>query len=171
MRDNRQMAAHRLEMLLEGPTSVAVFGEAVITVVAKGVTAEGLRVSIDASRRVARLYPGRVVGVNLVYPGIELPNHELRRLSSEAMAEARDLTRCAARVFLGNGFWLSTVRSVLTAIELIRPYDLPRRTFSEIPPATRWLAKNIDESLAWADRLSVALGRFGGSDSEQSQQV
>jgi hypothetical protein len=88
------------------------------------------------------------------------------------MAAARAQTRCAARVFLGNGFWLSTVRSVLTAIELIRPYDLPRRTFSEIPPATRWLAKSIDESLAWADRLNVALGRFGGpNESERSQQL
>ena len=169
------MAPYRLEMLLEGPTSVAIFGEATVTVIEREVTAEGLRLSIEACNKVAQRHPGCVVGVTLVYPGITLPNTEMRKLSSEAMAATRAQTACAARIFLGSGFWLSTVRSVLTAIELIRPYDLPRRTFSEIPPATRWLAKNISESLAWADRLSAALEeRFGGSssnDSEQSQQM
>jgi hypothetical protein len=165
------MAPNRLEILLEGPTSVAVFGEAVITVIEKRVTAEGLRVSIDGCLKVATQHPGRVVGVTLVYPGIELPNHELRKLSSETMAATRQHTNSCVRVFLGDGFWLSTMRSVLTAIELIKPYDLPRRTFSEIPPAARWLAKNIDESLAWADRLTVALDRFGGPSSQQSQSV
>jgi hypothetical protein len=161
----------RLQMWLEGPTSVATFGEAVITAIEQRVTAEGLRLSIDACHKAASIHPGRVVGITLVYPGIEMPGHELRKLSSEAMAATRQHTNSCVRVFLGNGFWLSTVRSVLTAIELIRPYDLPRRNFSEIPPATRWLAKNINESLAWADRLSVALERFGGSnEGEQTQQ-
>jgi hypothetical protein len=164
------MAPPRLESLLEGPTSVAIYGEAVITVVNTELTPEGLRLSVEANERVRVLHPGRVVGVTLVYPGIKLPGTDMRKLSSEAMAKTRAHTNCVVRIFLGDGFWLSTVRSVLTAIELIHPYDLPRRTFSDIPTATRWAAKHIDESLAWADRLTVAIASVGGTESgEQSQ--
>jgi hypothetical protein len=166
------MAPPRLESLLEGPTSVAIYGEAVITVINTEVTAEGLRLSVEANQKVRQLHPGKVIGITVVYPGIKLPGTEMRKASSEAMAQTRAYTSCAVRIFLGDGFWLSTVRSVLTAIELIAPYDLPRRTFSEIPAATQWAAKNIQESLAWADRLAVAIGNVGGTQGgAQSQQV
>jgi hypothetical protein len=72
------MAAYRLDIALQGPTTVAVFGEAVITVIEKDVTAEALRTSVEVTNKVAKLHPAGVVGVTLVYPGFELPGHELR---------------------------------------------------------------------------------------------
>jgi hypothetical protein len=162
------MPPPRLDIVVESHlSSVATFGETVIVVVHSEVTEESLQASITACHRLHEKFPGGVVGLTVVECGIKLPDAPLRQASSAAMAATSRQTRIMARVFLGEGFWLSTVRSVLTAIELIRPYDLPRRTFTEIEPATRWLAKGIQQELAWADRLSVAAASMTRNQAQQ----
>ena len=150
----------RAEVLLDSPlSSVALCDEAVITMVTTELTLEALRVSEAAYHRVCALYPG-TIGITLVHAGIKLPNAELRAASSESMARCRGKTRCVARVFFGDGFMLSSVRSVLTAIELIRPYDLPRRTFGELAPATDWVAQQVQRDAGWAAALLAELSVF-----------
>src|SRR4051812_38533875 len=123
--DNRTMPPPRLDIVVASHlSSVAIFGEIVMMVVHSEVTEEALRASVTACHKVHEKYPEGVVGLTVVESGIKLPDATLRHASSEAMAATLGQTRITARVFLGQGFWLSTVRSVLTAIELIRPYDL-----------------------------------------------
>jgi hypothetical protein len=162
--DNRSdMAPRRLEVLVESPlSSVATLGEVVITIVHTAMTEEALRAASAASHRLAVTYPAGVSGIAIVKQGVMLPDTALRKMANDAMLATERHTRCTARVFLGDGFWLSTMRSVLTAIELIRPYDQVRRTFGDVQQATRWMATTTAQDGAWAERLCEATLRVAG---------
>jgi hypothetical protein len=148
-------------MWVDSPlTTVATFGETAITLVRSELTMESLRISAAVNAKICADYPEGAVSLTIAEPNIRMPDAELRNAASEAMASTRSRTRAAARVFLGDGFWLSSVRSVLTAIELLRPYDLPKRTFAELPTASRWLARTIHQDAAWAERLIEAVNEL-----------
>jgi hypothetical protein len=150
-----------LEILIESPlTSVARFGEVVITVVHSELTEEALGAGVAAGQAIAEVYPRGGMGLSVIEVGAKVPNMELRKAASDAMAATKNHTRCTARVFLGDGFWMSTMRSVLTAIELMRPYDIPRRTFHALAPATLWIASQNARDVAWAQQLEAATHRI-----------
>ena len=136
---------------------MAALDDVIIMLVHSELTMDALRASRAAYDKILNKHPAGTISLTVVSAGITLPDHALRNASSELMSETRAHTRCVARVFFGQGFWLSTVRSVLTAIELLRPYDLPRRTFSELAPATSWLAQCRGENAPWAARLNDAV--------------
>jgi hypothetical protein len=168
--DNLNVTPPTLEVLLQSPlTSVGVYGETVITIVHTELTAEALYASRAAYDKICAKHPLGTVSLTIVHPGIKLPDASMRNLASDIMVQTKSRTRSVARVFFGDGFWLSTVRSVLTAIELMRPYDTPRRTFGTLEPATQWLAKSIQESAPWALRLNTAIHMLEGSRDSRSQ--
>ena len=160
--------SRRFDLLLESPfSSVATFGDTVITVVHTQMTAEALNAATAASKRLAAIHPAGVSGLAIVKRGALLPNAELRRAASQTMLATEAHTRCTARVFLGDGFWLSTMRSVLTAIELIQPYNQVKRTFADVRLATRWMALTTSHDTAWAEHLcdaALEMARISGQD-------
>jgi hypothetical protein len=152
--EDRGMGLPRLEMWVDSPlTTIATLGETVITVVHTELTMEALRAAKPVNDKICASYPEGAVSLTVVRENIRLPDTELRNAVAEAMAATRSRTRAVARVFLGDGFWLSSVRSVLTAIELLKPYDLPKRTFGEVPDATAWLARTVQRDAGWAKHL------------------
>jgi hypothetical protein len=162
------MARSSLEILVDSPlTTVATFEQTAITVVHTELTMESLRVARTVNGKICAGYPEGAVALTIVQPNIRLPDAELRRAASEAMAATRSRTRAVARVFLGDGFWLSSVRSVLTAIELLRPYDLPKRTFGELSVATHWLSQLIHADATWAQRLNEVVGELARPASDE----
>jgi hypothetical protein len=163
------MALPRLKMWVDSPlTTVATLGETVITVVHSELTMESLRVASPVNAKICESYPEGAVSLTIVRANIRLPEAELRNAVSEAMAATRSRTRAVARVFLGDGFWLSSVRSVLTAIELLRPYDLPKRTFAEVPDATSWLARTIQRDAGWAKHLNDTVEELTRATAQQA---
>jgi hypothetical protein len=162
-----------LEILVQSPlTSVARYGEAVITLVNTELTLEALHAGKVAYDRILAAHPEGTVSLTVVNAGIKLPDASLRNMASDIMTQTKGRTRAVAQVFFGDGFWLSTMRSVLTAIELIRPYhDLPRRTFGTLEPATHWLAKTIHESPPWSLRLNTAVHMLGESSAQARSQA
>jgi hypothetical protein len=134
--------------------SVLTFGgEVVISLVRTEMTIEGLAASVNAARRLALRNRHGVGSLAVVAPNVSMPGPELRHAINQAIKDSRQYTCCAAQVLRGTGFWLSAVRSLLTAIELIHPGDLPRRTFDDVPIAARWIAENLKHDKAWADQL------------------
>ena len=65
---------------------------------------------VTVHRKLAALAADYVVTSDLA-----LPDAELRKAANQSIVASAAHTRCTARVFLGDGFWLSTMRSVLTA--------------------------------------------------------
>jgi hypothetical protein len=139
-------------------SAVHTFGtDTVIVTISTSITAEVLWASITAGRALSRLHGQPIAALTIIEHGAGVPGPELRKEITRVVDESRAFTRCAAQVLRGQGFWLSAVRSLLTAIELIRPGDLPRRVFDDVTPASRWMAGHLQRDRAWADQLAGAL--------------
>ena len=60
-------------------------------------------------------------------------------------------------IVLGEGFLWSTVRSMVTSIEMVQARGQRRRTFGTLDEATRWLAEALGQSAMYpASLASVA---------------
>lgn len=132
---------------------VATFRNVVLIAIHDAMTVELLAASVRANRALAQRYPKRVASLTTASMGIKFPNAAERAAASEAIAAVRDNVLCAAQHLSGDGFWASTARSVVTAIEMLRPDDRPRRTFGKLSEATLWMATRANEDVAWAQEL------------------
>jgi hypothetical protein len=88
--------------------------------------------------------------------GVSIPDSAMRKLAAETMAATRTHLRCAAQVLQGEGFWPSTVRSVITAVERLKPDDRPRRTFPDVASAVEWMALHMERDTEWQSALCRA---------------
>ncbi len=137
--------------------SVSTFDdEVVILVVHAAMTLDALHFSEATARRLALRNRRKGAGLTLVNGIVKIPGPELRRAIDLSVKDATQHSRCTATVLSGTGFWLSAMRSVLTAMELIRPGDMPRRTFQVVPPASRFIAEQLGHDGAWAEKLTLA---------------
>jgi hypothetical protein len=155
------MAAAELRYLHRSPLcSVATFREVSIFVVHTELTVEALRASVTAYHELRAKFPGSVVSVTLSSPIALIPPPAARNEASRAMVECQEETRCTAVVLQGEGFYVSTMRSVLTAINLVRPYKVPMRVFAELPSAVHWAGSHLDRHGAtWDDEVLDAVRR------------
>lgn len=157
--------APTLQVLLQSPlTSVAVYGEVVITIVHTELTLEALRTGVAANKKLGLTYPRGVASLAIAPPTAKMPNAETRTAASQAVEEALPHTLCAAQVIMGEGFWYSTLRSVLTAIEQFRPNDRPRRTFRDLDEALAWLSSQLQKDVQFSTSLRAAVQTLIGTD-------
>jgi hypothetical protein len=147
----------QLQIVLDSPLcSVGSYAEVIIIAVHSEMTLESLHASVATNRKLAHLYPHGVASLALAHFGAKMPNAELRAAAGQAMADTRMTTRCAAQVIAGEGFWPSAVRSVITAMEKLRPDDKPRRSFGSLAEAVPWLCSNLDRDPKWGAGLVEA---------------
>lgn len=138
--------------------AVYTFGtEAVIVTVDTAITVDMLRASVTAGRQLSAKRGGPIAALTIIEQGAALPGNELRGELNRTVETSRPYTLCAAQVLRGNGFWVSTARSLLTAITLLRPGDLPRRVFEDSAPAARWAARHLLMDSGWAELLASSL--------------
>jgi hypothetical protein len=151
-------AMSKLELrweLQSSSCSIATYRDVVLVLVHTEITAESLKASTIANQRVAMAFPRYVGCLTVVNFGVKIPDAPLRKLAAEAMAATHEHLRCAAQVLQGEGFWPSTVRSIITAVERLRPDDRPRRTFSDVRSAIAWMAENMDRDSEWQNALNA----------------
>src|SRR5690348_2222810 len=138
------MAAAELRYLHRSPEcSSAMFRQVSIFAVHTELTVEALRASVTAYHELRARYPGSVLSVTVSSPDARIPSPDTRNEASLAMVECQEETRCTAVVILGQGFYFSTMRSVLTAINLVRPYKVPMRVFADLGLAVRWAGTHL----------------------------
>jgi hypothetical protein len=148
------MSTQELRWELQSPLcSIATFRDVVLVLVHRELTAESLKASQVAHQRLAMAFPKYVGCLTVVNFGVKIPDAPIRKLAAEAMAATNAHLRCAAQVLKGEGFWPSTVRSVITAVERLRPDDRPRRTFPDVRSAIAWMAENMDRDANWQSAL------------------
>jgi hypothetical protein len=151
------MALGALRYEHESPScTVASFQDVVLVLVHSELTAESLKASESAHRRIALAFPRRVGCHTFVNLGVKNPDAAIRRLAADTMAATREHLRCAAQVLAGEGFWPSTARSVITAVERLRPDDRPRRTFPDVTAAVEWMAVHMERDAEWQKLLLAA---------------
>jgi hypothetical protein len=146
-----------LRYLHRSPQSaVASCGEVSIFMVYTDVTIEALQASISLSQEIRKKYPA-VLSITIASARARVPTAEVREESSKAMIATQDSARCAAVVLSGDGFWYSAMRSALTAIDLVRPYPVPRKVFAQLRPAALWMASYAQQpNAAWVNEVTRA---------------
>jgi hypothetical protein len=136
--------------------AVLTFDNVVIIVISTELTHAGLAASVEANHALGQQYPGQVAALSLAHFGVSMPNAELRRASAEAIEQARAQLLCAVQVLSGSGFLASAMRSVVTAIERIRPDEKPRKTCATIAEGATWIAGHSGRDTQWASSLRSA---------------
>lgn len=131
--------------------AVGTWRNIVLVVVHREVKADGLDASVQANQDLLRTFH-KVGALTITSLGMRLPESHIRRKAAEAMA-ASEIT-CAGTVISGEGFWASAASSVLTAIQMVRPDDKPRRTFGSLRDAVQWMQVRMDETAEWNSELT-----------------
>lgn len=107
-------------------------------------TAAGLRLSERYHRVLRDRFPERTAIMSWIAPGLKMPDREIRALGAELFKGVAREIRCAATVIVGEGFWASAARSVLTGIQLLSRSPCPNRAFAETDEAAAWIVGHLD---------------------------
>ena len=93
----------------------------------------------DMARQVLQDHPEGFSTVQLVREGIGLPDAEARAGIAKMMSDLDMNIACIAVVFMGAGFWVSALQSVVTGIRLLAPRTFQMRFASEPIDLATWL--------------------------------
>ncbi|MAQ19704.1 MAG: hypothetical protein CMN30_33490 [Sandaracinus sp.] len=135
--------------------TLATFDDILLTVLQGPVTPEGLRRATEAGRVLGQQHRAGIGALTIIEADIPMPDGEARRVSAKLTKESDAWVKAQATVILGDGFWRSTARSVVTGILLLARGDRPRRAFGEIDEGTRWIADEVGLPKERWERLVV----------------
>jgi hypothetical protein len=81
----------------------------------------------------------------VIEPTAEIPNEETRRAAAEAARSISEHLQAAAIVVLGDGFWASAMRGLITALGLMTAQRYPQRSFRYESEAVDWILQVLNE--------------------------
>jgi hypothetical protein len=84
-------------------------------------------------------HPTGMSNVHLIKSKIALPDAETRQAMVELMRELGPSLAGSAVVVGGDGFWASTMRSVITGMRVLTPRSYEMRLHSSIAEVVEWL--------------------------------
>jgi hypothetical protein len=84
-------------------------------------------------------YPAGISNIHLIKGNIALPDAETRHALVQLMRELGPYLAASAVVVGGDGFWASTMRSVVTGMRVLTPRTYEMRLHSSIADVVDWL--------------------------------
>ena len=139
-------------------SSIASFENVIICLLITGMSVECLQASVAVNKKLAREHGGIAV-LTMVGQRVSVPSPEVRKAASEAVMATHSTTRAVVQVLPGDGFWASAQRGIITAIEMVRPDHVPRKTFRELRDGVLFIATHIDRDARFARELEHAVLR------------
>jgi hypothetical protein len=106
------------------------------------IRAESVLRAIQDFEKLAKAHPGERLGtVMVIEPNLPLPDPDLRSIAIEANRKLHAYEPYSAAALLGEGFWVSAARSVLTAILIAAR----RQTYAagSIEQACNWVCLRV----------------------------
>lgn len=112
------------------------------------IDAESVDLAVRDFEALAQRHPDKRLGTILVIePNIPLPDPDIRHVTSRQLTRIQTLSPYRAAVILGDGFWLSAARSVLTAIQLATLRTAPIHTSESVDAAAKWVCERTSRPL------------------------
>jgi hypothetical protein len=137
--------------------AIASFRNVIIVLLDNTMSLEGLRASVQVNRKLTPVY-GHIAVLSIFGLGVKMPSPEVRKAAADAVALTAPTTRADVRVLPGDGFWASAQRGILTAIEMMRPDSVARRTCRHMREGVSFLAARLEKDASFALELErVAL--------------
>lgn len=119
--------------------AVAHFRSLHITHYRTGISIESVGFATDDFERHVAHHRGHPIAtVMIAEPNLPLPEGEMRKFANDCMTRVSRHTGDQASVILGDGFWLSAARSVMTAMNMMSREKRNMRVFAGVPEAASW---------------------------------
>jgi hypothetical protein len=129
-----------------------------VTVWGSQITIVQIEKSLELQRHLHGKHPRGQINLSLIPQvggGVPKLGVRERERVAEVMRECAPYTLAAANIIEGTGFWMSTARAILAALNLRNPF--PTKTFDSVEPAVSWLAPLAGTPLS-AFELGQAIG-------------
>jgi hypothetical protein len=122
---------------LDGFTLMRTFGRA---------TAEDLRAMLKAHRAALAHRPQGVGSMVIMDPATSIPEEGARRVAVELASKMTEQVAASATIVLGEGFWASAMRGVLTTTLLLAKFrQHPNRVFGDELEGLEWVITALNE--------------------------
>jgi hypothetical protein len=135
---------------------LASFRNVILVLCHTGLNVQTLRMTVTVNRQLTRQY-GHVAVLSFVSTEVSMPTPEVRRVAAESLAVTRDSTRAEVRILPGDGFWASAQRGIITAIEMVRPDSVPRKTCRYLREGASFISARLEQDAQFARELEEAV--------------
>jgi hypothetical protein len=132
--------------------AIASFHNVIIVLLDTTMSLGALHTSVQVNRKLTSVH-GHIAVLSVFGLGVKMPSPEVRKAAADAVALTAATTRADVRVLPGDGFWASAQRGILTAIEMMRPDSVPRRTFRHLREGVSFLVARLEKDASFAREL------------------
>ena len=122
---------------LDGFLVMRVFGE---------TSPEDIYASLECQQIIMTTRPSGLVSIVAVDPTTTLPSEATRRASIDAADKTRHQTLGQVIIFLGDGFWASAFRGVLTTMNSASQTSYPKTVVRYEEEGVDWAIETLGES-------------------------
>lgn len=140
-----------VRIIASGPILVAQFRT--------NVSADTLRVLERTQETMLKSIEGGTLLLTIIDASVPLPTEDARSLVIDTFRRMSARNAAAATVVRGEGFWVSAIRSTLTALNLVVRPGCPQRTFAEVDEAMDWLRTHDASQSIDARAIAVSIER------------
>jgi|JI10StandDraft_1071094.scaffolds.fasta_scaffold667835_2 hypothetical protein len=117
---------------------VASFGPFVLFRCFGDVCADAVNASVPAHRAALAARPAGVVSIVLIDPTTKFPSEDMRRAGVAVRKLTNRNVAASVTIVAGEGFWASTVRGALTAINSLANSSYPTKVFRDPHEGVAW---------------------------------
>jgi hypothetical protein len=121
----------------------------------KGVSVAALRRLDALGDQMHAKYPQGYASMSISIHKTPMPDEASRKLGSELMKKAQGRMIASVNIIEGSGFWASTARSVVAAMNFAAQIKYPLRVTATIEEGTQWLGPELgltaDDVVAFTD--------------------
>jgi hypothetical protein len=127
--------------------AVGVLDEFVLLLWRRRIVPEGVRWTKEAFAKLALKEDRKFVFLTAVVPGCDINTPtEVRKDVAALLKTYEWQLACAAIVFENNGFGMTIVRSVMTAIHMASRSRFPNAVFGSVESALAWMAAHTESN-------------------------
>jgi hypothetical protein len=125
------------------------------------VSPEDIRASAKCGLITTGFRPEGAASIVVVDPTAAFPSEETRRTALDVSRETSSLGVGLAIVILGDGFWASAIRGVVTTLTSLSPTNTtPRKVVRYEEEAVDWAIETLGESPKYRPALLAALNQL-----------
>jgi hypothetical protein len=125
------------------------------------ITPDDIRATLIAFQAVLAYRPEGGCSIVAVDPTTSFPSEETRRTAVEITRKTGNQTLADTLVILGDGFWASAMRGVMTTIWSLNSSNHPRKVLRQEADAVDWVIETVQESAPkYRQPLLSALGQL-----------
>ena len=111
------------------------------------VTPEDIEASLNCADVLLANRPEGSISIVAVDPTSTFPSEETRRAAAEATRKTSSHTVAHVMIVLGDGFWASAIRGVLTTHASLTPASFPRKVVRYEEEGVDWAIEAAGESV------------------------